>query len=1674
MTSQCICLTVKKARCRNNTSNESKKCFQHFANANCPFGTIHPASITTKTESSIVHPASFNKCICLKKNREPCNNYKRQGSEMCFSHRLGCPFYRIPEKFLQTESQETRQQLEREKEEKLREIQRQKEELERREEQKRQESKHREEQSEREQARQREELEKEEQKKQEAKRREDLEKEERRRAEQRNQLKQKEEQLQQLQAVIQKEEEREKKEEEAKRREEQRLLHEREQARRRKELEKEEQKKQEAKHREDLEKEERRREEQKREEERRKEEQKQEQKNQLKQKEEQLQQVRAAIQKEEERQQRQKKEEEQRQQKVKALEEEQRLKAEQEKRKCENYLEGFSPKQQAVLNRCKDFGTNMRMVTIPEGKSVSHSKKCRFPPPRKYPYYTYNWYKLETQPFSWPDDDPYIAYFYRIKKPIPNILQVHLNKDQTTIEAMDKFLLAIDPTYQPAPSLKKEPSGDDYRQPAYLCQVLGWNGILFDNELVLCGNGSNWLQYEYEEVLGTPAQCEDLTGKSLPQGSDRESSIQKPKLGVHFFQDHQIEQHRKEVRKHFPAWKTWEQKEKLGYLEIGDANREAGPHSETKIGTGKLSVFTLNVQDFESCGARGHCVQNQALVAFLQEHKPDVICTQEDHYYEHTYDYNRKLKEVKTGESKPFVLLPPDYGLVSSCEASHAKKRHPEAIGGPWKLANNIYIQEHMLNGHLWENFKITPLDNECNTNRCASGLEINGFILVNVHLCGGRFDDKKKEQHLRAKQEEIANVLTWKPDLIIGDFNAEHKVTYNLDQVSDTWKFSHLPLLDKNGYLPAYTRQQVGPTSAYGPTVDWMYYDSKKTHPIGEPEMFDTLKEGEKKRLTDHNGVFMVFQKGEKQKSVEQKAPSPAEQKAVEKAVAVEKVVEKTVEQHITIDDIEFKVESCCKKDVLNREIMKVNSKTVDGKEETFCVYRSNSETGLWRLYVVLQGSYWKGTNYVTSSFINMELQLFLNEYSKKSHQFPLLTEADAMECNQKMGERLAVLYEPTYSNSDEPVFLALESCKPGDCFKSSDNVTAAIQRINDLLPASMKQTVAVGDVYSLLRSFYDASSLLLERNFSLVDNSNQYLGKQEFEYTGKKFRVVHNFYSVVIESNHSKKKFTVIYSKYTLTMRHSPRFDGEHFIIVNILPQNTRVTPVGIYNQAMDVGPIVYKMFEYASQCPIGTKDRSIPGSEGCYAYIGDLQENVWPLPQVKKLFQKKGEIVEEFKKLGPLGQQFSQVISGEEKMNAFVQFYDDNISKLQKECTSLECSNKLELFSLLKTTTTLIPEAEDWLHKFKTITAGNTLLSSISNVKPLFFRISTGRYYTQGDRKPMWILALLAARGSRAPIYIVGDEIGRPLFENLASWYVGMNWRDKAHIVDLYSEKFRALPKGIQFASFHPVETSLMKKVEIEVDFGDNATTERNRFVSCLLSKYRPNHRHFGSLYAPLQYDWSDAETLDELRRFRASHSKIACMAGSQVSPVSAPEIIDWLRQSPDWSVVLVGWKWDTIEELVSNQRQVLIISHVQYEDVVKQVDFFITNCGAGSVTVALAAGCPQQCSSFVDRTIGEKIVGNDKSENQRAIESLHVGPKWDDHPKTSFVDRMKEVDKNLDFYKRNAMEAKKTMDREFQHMWTKMPEFFAKLSSDVAFQNHVLQNGIPDEYSLGPCK
>jgi hypothetical protein len=130
-----------------------------------------------------------------------------------------------------------------------------------------------------------------------------------------------------------------------------------------------------------------------------------------------------------------------------------------------------------------------KIADLAPGGTYYFNSNCKFPKGRKYPYHVSNLYYEEPLKGR-------ISYKYKVKTEIPNVLiltEIHSDFTADDVEqTIEGWFADWDNDY---PKKDKEIPRTE-RMNAFLCQVLGWNGIAYRDRLMLCGNGSRWLKYQ--------------------------------------------------------------------------------------------------------------------------------------------------------------------------------------------------------------------------------------------------------------------------------------------------------------------------------------------------------------------------------------------------------------------------------------------------------------------------------------------------------------------------------------------------------------------------------------------------------------------------------------------------------------------------------------------------------------------------------------------------------------------------------------------------------------------------------------------------------------------------------------------------------------------------------------------------------------------------------------------------------------------------------------------------------------------------------------------------------------------------------------------------------------------------------------------------------------------------
>lgn len=159
-------------------------------------------------------------------------------------------------------------------------------------------------------------------------------------------------------------------------------------------------------------------------------------------------------------------------------------------------------------------------------------------------------------------------------------------------------------------------------------------------------------------------------------------------------------------------------------------------------------------------------------------------------------------------------------------------------------------------------------------------------IAIANVHLCGGRFDEKDvvtrkipvDDKLNTMKTETLSKIISGKssakPDIIIGDFNSDMygaidpataknriyltNLGFN-DNMIQAWNSAPFTFIKENHYILApYVKTgdsplQIMKTSAFGPTPDATYFSISRLE-YTSSDVINLIDTG----FTDHNGLFV------------------------------------------------------------------------------------------------------------------------------------------------------------------------------------------------------------------------------------------------------------------------------------------------------------------------------------------------------------------------------------------------------------------------------------------------------------------------------------------------------------------------------------------------------------------------------------------------------------------------------------------------------------------------------------------------------------------------------------------------------------------------------------------------------------------------------------------------
>jgi endonuclease/exonuclease/phosphatase family metal-dependent hydrolase len=244
-----------------------------------------------------------------------------------------------------------------------------------------------------------------------------------------------------------------------------------------------------------------------------------------------------------------------------------------------------------------------------------------------------------------------------------------------------------------------------------------------------------------------------------------------------------------------------------------------------------FTLLSVNVATY--LGATRH-----KLASLIRAQNVDIVCTQEDVLHHEMDGIGDVVASCGTGEE-----------IEDATETS--------------TMANVIYSNHRTL--------RVASLDlqGECPVGRCAVMAEfLNRHPIVNVHLCGGRYDDRNFRQLGRVKEDQLRKVVeAWDPSIIVGDFNVDPEVRPSLEThpvfrklVTDAERQEYIAYhtnghayLESMGFVRALQDISTA-TSRYGGQPDHIYYRPDRGLSILRVEVVPFQPS------TDHNALRILF----------------------------------------------------------------------------------------------------------------------------------------------------------------------------------------------------------------------------------------------------------------------------------------------------------------------------------------------------------------------------------------------------------------------------------------------------------------------------------------------------------------------------------------------------------------------------------------------------------------------------------------------------------------------------------------------------------------------------------------------------------------------------------------------------------------------------------------------
>jgi len=330
----------------------------------------------------------------------------------------------------------------------------------------------------------------------------------------------------------------------------------------------------------------------------------------------------------------------------------------------------------------------------------------------------------------------------------------------------------------------------------------------------------------------------------------------------------------------------------------------------------------------------------------------------------------------------------------------------------------------------------------------------------------------------------------------------------------------------------------------------------------------------------------------------------------------------------NITINNINFTLVGYNRfNEIIDRDALKVISRTDDGQIFELYLYQSDTSLGFWRLGCNNRGQLYKGENdYVQQTFIHLRLQEFINNNISKIKDIPFINIHPEIDIPTK--ERIESIY-PEILNSHFPLCyskLVMYKCTLNHYITKIINDSSRMVNVASFIDFNKNIDNKCGSWKKNPKEHLEAFAQNFSEHYELDKSSVRFLYNGIYEYESHEFdgktpvllNIIYNIFICTLVSRIEEPTLYLYYANYKIVYNDTVKKGSllvDNYYFPLFLTVNTNITPFGVYEYYVLSAGYICKLFDYRKQSD--TFGRSICKNN---CYIGFLYNDLFPFNEIK----------------------------------------------------------------------------------------------------------------------------------------------------------------------------------------------------------------------------------------------------------------------------------------------------------------------------------------------------------------------------------------------------------------------------------------------------------------------